>query len=234
MPTNQTYLIAGASSGIGLQLAMQLLECGHLVIGLNRNAGALEGHPNFEHIEYDFRSENPMPEINRQLAGIVYCPGSITLKPLANIRRKDLTADFEINVLGAFFVVQNYKHLLLQAANPSVLFFSSVAASKGFPFHASVSISKGAVKSLTLALAAELAPKIRVNCIAPSLTDTPLSAQLLKSEEKRRANEQRHPLKKLGTAGDIAKTAAFLLLDALWMTGQIIGVDGGISNIQSS
>ncbi|MEP6597760.1 MAG: SDR family oxidoreductase, partial [Ginsengibacter sp.] len=118
--------------------------------------------------------------------------------------------------------------------NASIVLFSTVAVQTGLPFHAQVAASKGALEGLTKALAAEFAPKIRVNCIAPSLTDTPLASSLLNTGQKAEANAQRHPLKRIGTTADIANLAEFILSDkASWITGQIIHVDGGISTLKT-
>jgi NAD(P)-dependent dehydrogenase (short-subunit alcohol dehydrogenase family) len=139
-----------------------------------------------------------------------------------------------LQVVGAVKAIQGILPNLKQAENASVVLFSTVAVQSGFNFHTQVSASKGAIEGLTRALAAELAPGIRVNCIAPSLTDTPLAGKLLNSDEKKEANAQRHPLKRIGTPSDIASMAAFLLSGASsWMTGQVLHVDGGMSSIRS-
>ena len=123
---------------------------------------------------------------------------------------------------------------LKKSGNASIVLFSTVAVQSGLPFHTQVAASKGALEGLTKALAAELAPTIRVNCIAPSLTDTPLAASLLNTEQKKEAIALRHPLKRIGTAGDIANMASFLLSPkASWITGQILHVDGGMSSLKS-
>ena len=161
--------------------------------------------------------------------------GSITLKPLARITDDDVERDFRLNALGAFRSVQ----LALPAlkANPevsSVVLFSSIAVTQGFTSHASIGMAKGAVEGLTLSLAAELAPKLRVNCIAPSLTQTPLAAGLTANAQMASAIAALHPLQRLGEADDIAALAAFLLgPDSGWITGQIIGVDGGRSTLRT-
>lgn len=228
----KTYLIAGASSGIGLQIAKKLLENGNQVIGISRTPGALSDHPGYRFLAHDFSTTSPLPEITTALEGLVYCPGSINLKGMQQIREAELVADLRLNAVGCFLFVQQYSANLKQSVNPSVVLFSSVAATTGLPFHAMVSVSKAAVEGMTRALAAELAPKVRVNCIAPSLTDTPLAAQFLNSESKRLANSERHPLKKIGESQDIAAMAVFLLQEALWMTGQVLGVNGGLGTIQ--
>ncbi|HLN96641.1 MAG TPA: SDR family oxidoreductase [Flavobacterium sp.] len=228
--TTFRYLVAGASSGIGLELTRQLLAEGHHVIALGRRTPPLNA-PGLTFVEHDFRSESPLPAIEGAVDGLAYCPGSITLKPLAMLKDADLMDDFRLNALGAFQMVKAYKAQLVSGQQPGVVFFSSVAVQTGMPFHTSVSMSKGAVEGLTRALAAELAPTVRVNCIAPSLTDTPLAGTLLNNETKRTANAERHPLKRVGEAAEIARMARFLLQEATWMTGQVIGLNGGMGSV---
>ena len=178
-----------------------------------------------ETISVDF-----LPE---ELSGLVYCPGSISLRPFERIKPADFEADFKLQVVGAVKLIQMVLPRLKKAANASIVLFSTVAVQTGLPFHTQIAASKGAIEGLTKALAAELAPKIRVNCIAPSLTDTPLAASLLNTEQKVEANAQRHPLKRIGTAADIANMAGFLLSEKTsWITGQILHVDGGMSAIK--
>ncbi|WP_245652234.1 SDR family NAD(P)-dependent oxidoreductase [Rufibacter tibetensis] len=171
-----------------------------------------------------------LPEV---LDGFVYCPGSINLVPFHRIKPSDFLADFQLQVNGAIKILQAILPKLKAAGTASIVFFSTVAVQTGFIFHSQVAVSKGAIEGLTRALSAEFAPSIRVNAIAPSLTDTPLAAKYLNTEEKIQANAQRHPLKKLGTPQDIAEMAAFLLSEkSAWMTGQILHVDGGVSSIR--
>ena len=227
--SKKTYLIAGAGSGIGKSLAEKLLHDGHNVIAIGRNPEHIARNITF--LQHDFLEDAPLPDWTQTLDGLVYCPGTITLKPLSALKRKDIMDDFSVNVLGGLAVVQKYLPNLRAAEDPNVLFFSSVAAQTGMPFHTSVGINKSGVEGLTKSLAAELAPTIRVNCIAPSLTDTPLAAMLLNSDAKRQANAERHPLKRIGTPEDISALAKFLLTEAHWMTGQIIGINGGMGSI---
>jgi NAD(P)-dependent dehydrogenase (short-subunit alcohol dehydrogenase family) len=168
------------------------------------------------------------------LDGVAYCPGSINLKPFRSLKSDAFLDDFQINVLGAVKVLQASQKALQKAAEPSsVVLFSTVAVAQGMPYHASVAAAKGAVEGLTKSLAAEWAPSTRVNCIAPSLTDTPMAARLLNSDEKKSAAAARHPLRKIGKAEDIAALASFLLSSqSSWMTGQVIGLDGGLSSLR--
>ncbi|AWH87054.1 oxidoreductase [Flavobacterium album] len=225
------FIIAGASSGIGLSMARALTASGHRVTGLSRTPGELEGTPGYTHVFHDFLSPDPLPAIAGPADGIAYCPGSITLKPLARLSRTDITNDFELNAMGAFLFVRQYIENMKDAGSGAVLLFSSVAASTGLPYHASIAMAKGAIEGLVKALAAELAPQIRVNAIAPSLTDTPLAKQLLNSDAKIAANAERHPLKSIGRAEDIAELGCQLLTGSPWMTGQVISVNGGLGTI---
>lgn len=225
------YLIAGGSKGIGAALAAQLLEKGHKVITISRGETTLS-HPNLEHFRSDLASkEMNLPAINT-LDGLVYCPGSISLKPFASIKEEDFLKDLEVNFFGAVRLIKNYLPLLKNSSGASILLFSTVAVQTGMPYHASIASSKGAIEGLTRSLAAEFAPKIRVNAIAPSLTDTSLAAPLLSTEEKRNASAKRHPLQRIATANELATLAAFLLEEAGWMTGQIVHYDGGISSVK--
>jgi NAD(P)-dependent dehydrogenase (short-subunit alcohol dehydrogenase family) len=166
------------------------------------------------------------------LDGLVYCPGSILLKPFKSLGVQQFQADFELNVLGAVRCLQAAEGALKKGNAPSVVLFSTVAVKKGMPFHASIAAAKGAVEGLARSLAAEWAPIVRVNAIAPSLTDTPLAERLLASEEKRKAAADRHPLKRVGTAAEMASLAAYLLSPAAgFITGQVVGADGGMGSL---
>ena len=228
------YLVIGASSGIGKKLAEQLSESGHHIIGtyckneIHSNNPLIQFHPlNVldENIVFDF-----LPEL---LNGVIYCPGSINLRPFERIKPTDFIDDYNMQVVGAIKILQTVASKLKKSDNAAIVLFSTVAVQTGLPFHSQVAASKGAIEGLTKALAAEYAPKIRVNCIAPSLTDTPLAANLLNSEQKIEANAQRHPLKRIGTTDDIVNMVEFLLsTKASWITGQIMHVDGGISTLK--
>ena len=230
----QNYLIIGASGGIGKELAMQLAESGKNVIATyNKNEPAFE-NPNIQFHHLNVLEENiTLDYLPDELAGLVYCPGSINLKPFGRIKPEEFVEDYKLQVVGAIRIIQMVLNKLKQAENASIVLFSTVAVQSGFTFHSQVSASKGAIEGLTKALAAEFAPKVRVNCIAPSLTDTPLASFLLNTEQKTDANAQRHPLKRVGAAKDIAGMATYLLSgQASWITGQIFHVDGGISSLK--
>ncbi len=231
----QYYLIIGASSGIGQELARQLAGSGKQVIAtFLKNEPAIENpHIRFHHLNVldDTHSLDFLPD---ELAGFVYCPGSINLRPFERIKPVDFESDYKVQVTGAIKILQHVLPRLKKSANASIVLFSTVAVQTGLPYHTQVAASKGAIEGLTKALAAEYSPDIRVNCIAPSLTNTPLAASLLNTEQKKEANALRHPLKRIGTTYDIANMAAFLLSEkASWITGQILHVDGGMSSIKS-
>lgn len=228
----KTFLIIGASSGIGKASAEKLSSAGHQVFGTYHK------HPfdSTQSIELDVRSKEISLELPiDKLDGLVFCPGSISLRPFGRIKPEDFVQDFELQVLGAVKIIQWALPLLKKSEQASVVLFSTVAVQMGLGFHSQVAVSKGAIEGLCRSLAAEFAPQIRVNAIAPSLTDTPLAHSLLSTDEKREANAQRHPLKKIGKATDIAALVEFLLLpeSSGWMTGQILHVDGGMSSIKS-
>jgi len=228
----KNYLIIGASSGIGKALANQLASEGHQVLGTYYN-NETQGDGNINYHSLDVTTDFELDFLPKQLDGVVYCPGSINLKPFKRIKTEDFLADFNLQVLGAIKVIKAAIPALQKSEDPSIVLFSTVAVQSGFNFHSQVAVSKGAIEGLTKSLAAEFAPKIRVNAIAPSLTDTPLAEKLLSTDQKRAANADRHPLKRIGTAEDIAGMAAFLLSQkSSWITGQIIHVDGGMSSIK--
>jgi len=228
----KNIVIIGCGQGIGFATAKLLSEKNH-IIGISRSPNAEVENLNIDFHQMNILSGN-LDEINFPdvIDGLVYAPGSINLKPFNRLSIEDFRNDFEINVLGAVKIIQRLLPNLKKSESASVILFSSVAAKLGMPFHASVSASKNAVEGLTKSLAAELSPqKIRVNCIAPSLTDTNLASQLLSTTEKREASGKRHPLQRIGNAGEMAKMTEFLLSEnASWITGQIIGIDGGMGN----
>jgi len=224
------YIIVGGSRGIGKATAQLLIEQGHQVHIIARNMPEWEGAFDFYNCDV---LKDELPSIFGEIDGLVYCPGSINLKPFKGLKEKDFQADFDINVLGAVKVLQMYTKNLQASEQASVVLFSTVAVQTGMAFHASVSAAKGAVEGLVRSLAAEWSPKIRVNGIAPSITKTELAARLLRNEKQLEAAEARHPLARIGQASDAAELAIFLLeLKSSWITGQIIALDGGMSSIR--
>ncbi len=230
---NRNVLVVGGSSGIGLAVVKELVAAGDNVWVWSRTTGALEGIAGITHHTVDVLANEELPtdELPDQLSGLVYCPGSINLKPFRGFKSEDFRQEFEINVVGAVRCLQATERKL-KRGNGSVVLFSTVAVQRGLTFHSAISAAKGALEGLTRALAAEWAPKVRVNAIAPSLTDTPMAKGLLSSEDKRKASAERHPLKRLGQPEEIAAMATFLLgPSAAFMTGQVIGMDGGMSRV---
>lgn len=226
----KTYVFAGASSYIAKAAAVLLTAQGHRVIGLTTK-DTLSGYTE----AYTVTDYNPgsYPAIEGAIHGLAYFPGSINLKPFNRLSTADFTTDFAVSALGAAGFVQAYLPNLKAAGNASVVFISTVAVGTGMPFHASVAMAKGALEGLTRSLAAELAPHVRVNCVAPSLTETPLAAKLLGSPEKKTAAQLRNPLKKVGTPEEVAQPIAFLLQDnSAWITGQILNTDGGMGSLR--
>ncbi|MFT6244907.1 MAG: NAD(P)-dependent dehydrogenase (short-subunit alcohol dehydrogenase family) [Salibacteraceae bacterium] len=229
------YLIIGASSGIGNALAEELLNQGHQVIGTYNSSAIEHTNSNLESVHFDVMAEElNFDFIPDELDGLIYCPGAIKLLPFKRLKSEDILSDFQLQVAGAVSVIQNCLPALRNGVDPSIVLFSTVAVQSGFNFHTQVSMSKGAIEGLTKALAAELAPTIRVNAIAPGLTDTPLASKLLNTPEKKEANAQKHPMKRIGEPEDLANMAAFLLSEkSSWITGQIIHVDGGMSTLNT-
>jgi len=228
------YIIIGGSQGIGLETAKQIHHQGGNVTVVSRNAQSSEAATFATCINHDVLeggiAKDQLPD---DINGLVYCPGSINLKPFKSLKADAFRADFEINVIGAVESIQSALLGLKKGSNPSVVLFSTVAVQQGMPFHASIAAAKGAIEGLTRSLAAELAPRIRVNCIAPSLVDTSLSSKLLGNERQEEGARNRHPLKRYGQPEDIASMALMLLSDqASWVSGQVIGVDGGLSRLR--
>lgn len=231
----KTFLISGGTSGIGLETVKLLSGKGERIIVMSRQNNKPAEIPDTEFYNADVLNDsNSFPEISGPLHGLVYCPGTINLKPFRSLKTEDFQHDLDINFLGAVKIISKYLPNLKSAENASIVLFSTVAVQTGMPFHTSIASAKGAVEGLARSLAAEFAPTIRVNCIAPSVTDTPLAEKLLNSESKLKASSDRHPLKRTGKAEEIAELTVFLLSDKSgFITGQIIKADGGISSVRT-
>jgi NAD(P)-dependent dehydrogenase (short-subunit alcohol dehydrogenase family) len=229
----KNVLVIGGSSGIGAALVDELLEHDYRVTATFRSHEISIDHPNLVKQRFDVLEDDPGSIQMDEVDAIVYAPGSIDLKPFNRFEVSDLQSDLQLNALAAFNVIKSLYSKLRKGKDPSVVLFSTVAVQTGFPYHLQVGISKGAVEGMVRALAAEFAPRIRVNAIAPSLTDTPLAGNILSTEEKKKANGDRHPLGRVGEPKDIAAVAEFLVSDrSSWVTGQIMHVDGGMSSIK--
>ncbi|MFN3755047.1 SDR family NAD(P)-dependent oxidoreductase [Flavobacterium sp.] len=227
----KNILLIGGSYGIGLAIAKELQFETNIYIASRTNESLAE--INATHIPFDATTDTldntKLPEI---IHGLVYCPGSINLRPFRGLKIEAFESDLQINFISLVKVIQTLLPNLTATEQSSIVLFSSVAASMGMPFHTSVAASKGAIEGFAKALAAEYAPKIRVNVIAPSLTDTPLAEKFLSNDEKREKSAQRHPLKRVGSSQDMAQMASFLLSEkSSWISGQIFHVDGGMSTL---
>ena len=220
-----TIIVVGGSKGIGNAIVTSLLSS-YKVVNISRTE-PLQTHENLTHYSCDVINDE-LPDIE-SVDGLVYCPGSINLKPIKRLSLDDFKADFEINVLGAVKTIQKYLPALKNGNNPSIILFSTVATKLGMPFHASVAASKSAVEGLTKSLGAELAPTIRVNAIAPTVTNTELASKLLRNERMIENMNERHPLKKYLQPKEVAGMAEFLLSDkAASLSGQVFEMDCGI------
>ena len=233
MIKDKNILIIGGSSGIGLALAEILSPSNSVFVASrsNENLSSLD----LTHLPYDaISTELDTTVLPDELHGFVYCPGSINLRPFKGLSTEAFEKDFQINVTGAINSLKSVLSRLSASGNASVVFFSTVAVQTGMPFHSSVAASKGALEGLTRSLAAEFAPKIRVNAIAPSLVNTPLASKFLNNESKIEKANERHPLGRIGNAKEIAQAAGFLLgPESSWMTGRVLQLDGGIGNLKT-
>ena len=228
----RNYIIIGGSSGIGKELVNILAEQGENIVATYNN-NASEDLRNVKYIHLDVTKDVlDLDNLPDEIHGLAYCPGSINLKPFHRFTEDDLMDDFQLQVLGATKIIKQLLPRIKKSQDSSILLFSTIAVQSGFNYHSQVAISKGAIEGLTRSLAAELAPNIRVNAIAPSITNTNLSNRFLNTQEKIDLQSQKNPLKKIGSAKDIAECAAFLLTPkSSWITGQIIHIDGGASKL---
>ncbi|MCP9200702.1 SDR family oxidoreductase [Gramella sp. GC03-9] len=224
----KNILLIGGSTGIGKEIAERLSEKANVFVA-SRNE--IETDKEIKHLKFN-ALEDDIKELDLpdQIDGFVYCPGSINLKPFKMLSLENFEKEMQLNFFGLVKSLNGIMDRLKKSDQASLVFFSTVAVNTGMPFHTSVAAAKGAIEGFARSLAAEYAPNLRVNVIAPSLTDTPLAEKLLSSDDKKKKMEDRHPLKRYGKPEDIASAATFLLgEESSWMTGQILGVDGGLS-----
>ncbi len=226
----KNVVIVGGSKGIGQSIVSQLIQKGgYHIHNISRTAGIEQ--ENVSQYFCDILTDE-LPKIE-DINSLIYCPGSIMLKPISSLKLEDFRQDLEINVIGAIKAIKAYQKNLAKSQNASIILFSTVAVAQGMPFHSSVSAAKGAIEGVTRSLAAELAPKIRVNCIAPTITDTPLAANLLRNEAARVKMSERHPLKRILDPEDLSEMACYLIsTKAKAITGQVMRIDAGMSTIK--
>lgn len=223
-------LIIGGTKGIGKAIVSEIIE-EHEVVCLSRNISDF-AHNNYKHIKFDVLNDE-FPEIE-SLDTLIYCPGTINLKPISTLTLDDFRYDFELNVIGAVKAIKKYLNLLKKSENPSILMFSTVATKLGMPYHSSVSVSKSGIDGLVKTLGAELAPKIRINAIAPTITNTDLASKILRNEKVIENMIERHPLKKILSPDEIAKMACYLISkNSSSISGQIFNMDAGIVSFKS-
>ena len=229
----RNYVIIGGSSGIGKAL-VDLLDQQHENVIATYNTNEQPNRSNIKYIPFNVETDSlDTDQFPEAIHGLVYCPGSINLKPFHRFKSEDLINDFKLQVIGATEIIKQLLPRLKKSGDASIVLFSTIAVQQGFGFHSQVAVSKGAIEGLTRALSAEFAPNIRVNAIAPSLTNTNLAGRLLNSPEKLEKQSLLNPLKRVGDPTDIAELAMFLLSSkSSWVTGQIMHVDGGYSVIK--
>ena len=226
----KNIIVIGGSKGIGREIVNSQIVKGNKCYNLSRSESGIN-NPNLIEEKIDILNDN-LPDIEN-IDTVIYCPGSINLKPILQLKEEDFINDFNINVLGAIKTVKTYLNNLKKGNDPSLLFFSTVAVCQGMPFHSSVSVAKAGIEGLTKSLAAELAPNIRVNCIAPTITRTDMAQRILRNEKIEENIANKHPLKKICEAKDISDMADFLISSsAKSITGQIMHVDGGMSTLK--
>lgn len=230
----KNFVIVGGSKGIGLGLTQELSSRGHQVLVLSRTSDGLSALPGVTHQTFDVTTDEVdkswLPE---SIDGVAYCPGSINLRSFRALKPEIFREDFELHVIGAVKVLQAAHAGLKKNGSSSVLLFSTVAAAQGMHAHATIAASKGAVEGLTRTLATEFSPHTRVNCLAPALTDTPMTEKFFSDPEKAKALGEKYPLGRTGTIADLAAAGVFLLDgESTWITGQVWGVDGGMSSVR--
>ena len=230
-----SFVVVGGSKGMGFGIVQRLLDEGHSVTVLSRTGDNLQGLSNLTHVALDVTKDDITADmLPDEIKGLAYCPGSINLRSFRSLKPETFRDDFELNVVGAVKTIQAALKGLKAAAPSSVVLFSTVAVGQGMPMHASVAASKGAIEGIARTLAAELSPETRVNCIAPALTNTPLTERFFSDDAKAAKLAERYPLRRTGTVDDLAAMGHFLLSDkSTWITGQTLGIDGGMSTVRT-
>ena len=226
----KNFLIIGGTKGIGKAIVEEVIEHNKITCLSRNNTDFV--HKNYSHVKFDALSDD-LPDLD-SIDCLIYCPGSINLKPISTLSLDDFRNDFELNVIGAVRAIKKYLPLLKKSETASILLFSTVATKLGMPYHASVSVAKSGIDGLVKTLGSELAPKIRINAIAPTITNTDLASKILRNEKVVENMVERHPLKMILSPKEVAKMASFLVSeDASSISGQIFNMDAGIVSFKS-
>lgn len=228
----KNILIIGASSDIGLEICKLANADGHNIYATSRDDVNANNFDNFIQLDPN-KSLDVLDDLPENIDGLVYCPGTINLRSLQRLTLEDIKNEMEVNFYGAFNIIKKVLPNLKKNDGASVVLFSTVAVKTGMPMHSSIAAAKGALEGLAKSLAAELAPRVAINCIAPSIVDTKLAANILSTDERKQASADRHPLKTIGSINSIANSAYFLLqAKENWISGQIFRPDGGLSALK--
>ena len=228
----KNILIIGASSDIGLEISKLATADGHNIYATSRDDANANNFDNFIQLDPN-KSLDVLDDMPENIDGLVYCPGTINLRSLQRLTLEDIKNEMEVNFYGAFNIIKKVLPNLKKNDGASVVLFSTVAVKTGMPMHSSIAAAKGALEGLAKSLAAELAPRVAINCVAPSIVDTKLAANILSTDERKQASADRHPLKTIGSINSIANSAYFLLqAKENWISGQIFRPDGGLSALK--
>ena len=228
----KNILIIGASSDIGLEICKLATADGHNIYATSRDDANANNFDNFIQLDPN-KSLDVLDDLPENIDGLVYCPGTINLRSLQRLTLEDIKNEMEVNFYGAFNIIKKVLPNLKKNDGASVVLFSTVAVKTGMPMHSSIAAAKGALEGLAKSLAAELAPRVAINCVAPSIVDTKLAANILSTDERKQASADRHPLKTIGSINSIANSAYFLLqAKENWISGQIFRPDGGLSALK--
>ncbi len=228
----KNILIIGASSDIGLEICKLANADGHNIYATSRDDVNANNFDNFIQLDPN-KNLDVLDDLPENIDGLVYCPGTINLRSLQRLTLEDIKNEMEVNFYGAFNIIKKVLPNLKKNDGASVVLFSTVAVKTGMPMHSSIAAAKGALEGLAKSLAAELAPRVAINCVAPSIVDTKLAANILSTDERKQASADRHPLKTIGSINSIANSAYFLLqAKENWISGQIFRPDGGLSALK--